>query len=289
MNNYKVFLVLVSIFYFFACQEDESIYMKQYSANTPGGITNITSKSRPGQILLSWNKLGDSRYEYVRVSYFDYKTGKEMKRNASKYADSILIPNTLQKFGNYNFTLQPFNINHKGGEVFKFSAQSGRALSDTIFVQHEINLTVDQLSSNALEPTEGSLASLLDNNNATFFHSAWSVTSPEIHNIQVNLNEPIREAFIFTFGTRNNGANYPTRINIQGSNDGNNWENIKEVSTGLDPRGNFARYTSDVIYIDKSFQKIRYNVSETVNGQKFFVFSEFGMTDVELQINDPEA
>ncbi|MCT7904083.1 F5/8 type C domain [Candidatus Ornithobacterium hominis] len=289
MNNYRILILLFSMIFFASCQEDESIYMKEYSASAPGGITNITSKPKPGQIVLHWDKKENSKYEYVKVSYFDHKTQKKMHRNASKFADSILIPGTLQKFGDYEFTLQPFNANHKGGEVFKFTAQSGRAFTDTIFIQHAINLTADQLSTNAPESREGNLANTLDGNNATYFHSAWSGTSPDVHYFQVDLATPIEKAFIFTFGTRSNGNNYPTKINIQGSNDGNEWEDIKEVTTGLNPGGRFARYTSGVIHVKKPFQKIRYNVTKTVDGRKFFVFSEFGMTNVELQINDPEA
>lgn len=52
-----------------------------------------------------------------------------------------------------------------------------------------IALTVDMLSSNAVEPTEGSLANLLDGDPSTYFHSNWSTPSTVsgAHYLQINL------------------------------------------------------------------------------------------------------
>lgn len=48
-----------------------------------------------------------------------------------------------------------------------------------------------QLSSNAVEPKEGSLAALIDNDLTTFFHSTWSQENlmDELHFLQIDLND----------------------------------------------------------------------------------------------------
>ena len=52
-----------------------------------------------------------------------------------------------------------------------------------------------QLSSNAVEPQEGSLAALIDNDFTTFFHSSWSQENlmDELHFLQIDLNDAYKQ------------------------------------------------------------------------------------------------
>jgi len=62
------------------------------------------------------------------------------------------------------------------------------------------------LSSNAIEPSEGSLANLLDGDIGTYFHSAWSVSIADKHYVQVKL--PVStKTFRFTYTNRSNNGN----------------------------------------------------------------------------------
>ena len=67
-------------------------------------------------------------------------------------------------------------------------------------------LKADMLSSNAVEPREGSLANLLDGNVSTFFHSLWSSKISEKHWLQVNLPEST-SYFQFNYTNRQNNGN----------------------------------------------------------------------------------
>ena len=68
------------------------------------------------------------------------------------------------------------------------------------------SLTADMLSSNAIEPSEGSLANLLDGDIGTYFHSAWSVSIADKHYVQVKL--PVStKTFRFTYTNRSNNGN----------------------------------------------------------------------------------
>lgn len=290
MKKYNLFLYVIFGLFLVSCAEEDSHFIKDYDAPDPGGITNIVSEERPGKIFIKWDKENNALYDYVRVTYKDPNNdNKEVLLTASRFADSILIPKTFQKYGEYSFKLQPFNRKDKGGKVYDFKATSGKAPSDTIFVTHDLTLQASNLETNASEPREGSLAETLDGNTETYFHSNWSGASPDVHYFQVNLDKAL-QAFKFTYGTRNNGRNYPTAIRIEGSNvGGGEWEEITTISSGLaTPNNAFARYNSEIIVMKKPFKKIRFNVTKTNDGSKWFVFSEFGMWDVELNIIDPE-
>ena len=138
-----------------------------------------------------------------------------------------------------------------------------------------------QISSNALEPTEGSYAALLDKDTETFFHSQWSGTGPaEPHYLQFMLNEPM-SSFLFKFTRRmGNNNNRPTHMNIYASNDEQNWTLIKTMTSALPVASDAPDYESPAINLGSEYAFIRFEVIKTNtgasnNGQPFFTFSEF--------------
>ena len=88
-------------------------------------------------------------------------------RTASIYADSIEIPDTRKKFGEYQFSVQTVSPTGDKSAVQTISKVSEPALPT--FVSTQIALTAADLSTNAQEPTEGPIANLLDGNTGTFF------------------------------------------------------------------------------------------------------------------------
>ena len=141
-----------------------------------------------------------------------------------------------------------------------------------------------QLSSNAIEPTEGSLAELIDNDITTYFHSTWSQNNATgaKHYLQVDLNNAYKQIAL-KYSKRqvevDNGS--PVTLHIYATNtpeDENSWTDIGTKTcaynydfgnTGLLPL-NFG---------DTAYRHIRLTVEETTgnsqtNGNLFFYWSE---------------
>lgn len=279
--NYKIVLC----FFFVAglalvsCnKEDEGI--------EPSELSNLQAFEREGAIKLTWSVNSPERLEYVKITYFDKRKKKEMVRLASSHTDSIIIPSTRAKFGDYQFKLQPFSKTNTGGEVYGIIGRSGAAPADTTYTEQKISLTKEMLSTNAPEPREGKLEYLLDNNTGTFFHSAWSVSSPAIHNLEVSLPESIKRVVRFTYTTRANGGTLPRDIVLYGSNDGTTWNELTTLTSLIS--GSAVTYSSPKIWLDQSYKHFRFDVNSKSSGSKFFVMSEFSIWEVTPNIIDPE-
>ena len=127
---------------------------------TPAEITNLTAESTSGRIVLRWDTPEDAGIRYIEVNYYDPLQKKDVMRTASIYADSIEIPDTRKKFGEYQFSVQTVSPTGDKSAVQTISKVSEPALPT--FVSTQIALTAADLSTNAQEPTEGPIANLLD-------------------------------------------------------------------------------------------------------------------------------
>lgn len=256
-------------------------------AGSPSPVSAISAEAFPGQIVLHWAVPADSSYYLLKVKYYDHLSGKEVHRVVSVYQDSMLIDNTRQKFGDYDFTFQTFNASNVGGEVQNFSAVSGPAPITETITTSTIALTASQLKTNNQEPSEGPIANLIDGNAGTFFHTRWS--SPQIpmpQYIQIDLNQPIDD-FQFWLKNRSGSQQAPKIVEIQISNDGATWETIETISTGL-PSAGGAEYTSVIFRPGHSFSHFRYNCLETFDKRNYFNLAEFRLYDVNIQVYNPE-
>ena len=117
---------------------------------------------------------------------------------------------------------------------------------------------------------------LIDGKYTTFFHSGYGNTiGTGSHYLQANLNKSVKE-FRFYFKKRSqNDTNRPTKITIEGSNDGSTWSEITVISSGLPTAANVLDYYSDVISSTTAYSKIRFTVNTTNGGTVFYTFSEF--------------
>lgn len=83
-------------------------------------------------------------------------------------------------------------------------------------------LSAEQLTSNAVEPNEGSLAYLVDGNIETYFHSTWSsvVDNGNLHHLDIDLGEEL-QTIVFKYARRYwaNENLSPTKVNIYATND----------------------------------------------------------------------
>lgn len=277
--------ILISLLYFglAGCEKKEEMI--------PSDITNLQTQSSPGQISLYWELPSDETIRYTKVSYYDKLQGKEVTRQASIYSDSLLIPNTRKKYGTYSFTVQPFSYTDTGGKVQTIEATSEAAPITVEEKSEQIKLSANDLSTNAQEPSEGSIENLLDNNTATYFHTAWSISVEAPHWMQINLKQTVDDHFKFYYAPRNNASNKPTDFDLMGSKDGINWfliKNFTQENDGL-PITASDDYTSPVIKVSQPFSYIRLIVNKTNNNTVYWTMSEFKFYNVIRTIIDPEA
>ena len=177
MRPYRIFNLLFLLpLLAVGCNDDDK-------GTVPSPIKDVRSEERPGGIALFWTLPADKSVHYVKVSYHDHLLGIDEVRLSS--CDSILIPDTRARFGDYRFTIQPFSRTDNGGKTQTVTARSGRA--PVTEQATRIILKAEHLGTNAQEPSEGPIANLIDGNTATFFHTAWSVAIPGPHWRQIRL------------------------------------------------------------------------------------------------------
>jgi hypothetical protein len=269
-----------------SCNDYQAFEYPSIGTKNPTAISNVVATPLPGQIALKWTVPADSNYYFVRVSYFDHLSQKTIVRVASVYKDTLLIPNTRAKFGEYEFKFQTFSRSNVGSAVLGMKAVSGIAPIVVTVIKNKIPVIADQLSTNAQEPTEGAIKNLLDGSLDTYFHTAWSVSIPGPHWMQVDLKKTISN-FQFYFGNRNNGSNKPQTVDLMGSVDGTNWQLIQTISQGL-PTGAKSEYTSPTINATTPFSMLRLVVQKTNTSSVYFTMSEFSVYEIITKTVNPE-
>lgn len=236
---------------------------------TPADITNLRAESTPGRIVLRWDTPEDaSSIEYIQVNYYDHKTEVNNKRLASIYADSIDIPNTRARYGQYDFTVKTVSPSGNYGQEMTVSCVSEPATPT--FIKRELDLKAEDLSSNAPEASEGPIANCVDGDNNTFFHTSWSTYLKGPHYLQVNLNQTISGRYCFQYVTRHNNANdVPWNFDLLGSKDGNEWFILQSFAQNDDntflPTTAGTAFDSEIFEVEagKEFSMIRFSVNGT--------------------------
>ena len=289
------FLLLIAVATLALTSCDESV-----TPITPSDITNITSEARPGAIFFSWDReLGS--YESLWIRWFDPLIGQERFWVSSNYADTLLIPNTRARYGEYTFTFQTQSSTGTfSSNIQTIRAVSGPAPTTTILnlPPTVVPLTEDQLYTNAQEPSEGPLYRLLTDDPNQFFHSRWSggaAVPPAPHWFQVDLGRVVTTDNYFRFWYRRrmqNNNNRPTDFDLMGSMDGDNWfllRNFTREGDGLPIDDEVNEWTSPNIIVTEPFRYIRFSVNATSNNTVFFTMSGFRFYTGTISIIDPEA
>lgn len=288
MNIFKYCIAIACciVIAFGSCKKDD------VTPVLPSTISDLKTFSGPGEIGITWKRNEPVTFEYIKVTYLDKAKKKEMMRLASQYADTIIIPNTRAKYGEYSFTLQPFSVTDTGGEVYTVEGISGKAPADTTsHTKTKLELKVENLTSNDIQPGREPKY-LLDGDPATFFHSRWQSPQHPVHYLEVNPDKPLQGGMMFYYSGRDNGNNYPTEIRIEASVDRSDWDIVKTISEGLpNPSGKIAEYTSPIIWFGntKAYNHFRFWVTKTEDGRRWFVMSEFSMWEITPVVIDPEA
>ncbi|MFV0546282.1 MAG: discoidin domain-containing protein [Bacteroides sp.] len=251
----------------------------------PSDLANPTFESRTGAIFIKWELPTDQSVEYVKVKYHDPLIDKEVVRLSS--CDTILLPETRQKYGDYVVTLVPCSTTDTEGSPLQITTQSGKATAS--YIPTQLTLKADDLSTNAQEASEGAISNLLDGNTGTFFHSSWSVSIPGPHWIQVNLPVTIEGYYKFYYAPRSNSSNKPVDFDLLGSMDGADWFLIKNFKKDADnlPVTSKDAYTSPILPTTKPFKYVRYSVNATNTGSVYWTMSELKF--YSIKVIDPEA
>lgn len=141
-------------------------------------------------------------------------------------------------------------------------------------------LKESMLSSNAIEPSEGSLANLLDGDVGTYFHSAWSVTVEGNHYVQVTLPATFAKKFSFSYTNRQaNGNAALAWFDLYVGADENSLKLYKSFDWEQDglPSGGAEVYTSPEFDLDSPVKVLRFTSKGNWTGGQYFVWSEFSL------------
>lgn len=258
-NLYKFMAAGLLGIFVASCSDDEA-------SITPADITNLRAESTPGRIVLRWETPTDaaSTIEYIQVNYYDHRSKTDHKRLASIYADSIDIPDTRARYGSYDFTVKTVSPSGAFGTEQTISCISEPATPT--YVSTQIQLSAEDLSTNAQESSEGPVADILDGNFGTYFHSSWSAYISGPHYIQMNLKETCSEYFRFQYVPRSNPKDAPVDFDLLGSTDGNEWFLIKNFTQEADGiPTTYSYFNSETYKIEKPFSMIRMSVNGTAS------------------------
>lgn len=286
---------------FTACSESDEDYP------APTSLVQETIKATPdeGKITLTWEIPANANYYYVKVQYTLPESGKLCTKLASVHNNTITIDNLLARFGNIDFTLQPFSKDGKGGEICKVTAKADNAPKTVVLngKQEAVPLSLNQLAVNSLEVGDGALADLVDGNKATYYHGSWSNPTPLPQYIVVDLKKEVY-AFSFFYACRNNGnKSNPKDMEIWGSNtfpgtlggqSDTGFDTTEADATLLTtlsglPDTQAAEYTSAPIKGTQSFRYVWFKITAITNGKNFIALSELTITNHKTSTYDPET
>ncbi|OJX88387.1 MAG: carbohydrate-binding protein [Paludibacter sp. 47-17] len=225
-------------------------------------------------LLTDYNTENSEDYKLLPATAYSLASSVSFAPNINSKDVDIKVDHTKLTYGYYVLPIRLSGCTQPAIEIDETKNTCLYGI-DYVPLMTQVNLTEDMLSSNAKEPSEGSLGGLLDNNMRTYFHSAWSVAVADAHYLQVALAKE-STAFRFDYRTRyENGNAAPTEIVISGSADGTSFTPIATLNKNLPLDGGNALYSSKVLISEEAFKHLRFTITQNKNGGKFFVWSEF--------------
>ena len=123
-----------------------------------------------------------------------------------------------------------------------------------------------QFTTNAPEPLNSvGVENLIDNNEATYFHTRWSGASgaKEPHYLCAYFKDGVSGDIAFSYIRRqNNTNNYPTAVTIYSSNDSVTWTEVAQMNLAMQ-----EAYISPIITLANPVKYLKYSVTATSNGK----------------------
>lgn len=142
-----------------------------------------------------------------------------------------------------------------------------------------IPITADMLSTNALEPSEGSLANLLDGSLQTYFHSAWSVAVDDAHYLQIELPKGYTKVQIEYSNRVSGSPNALGVFNLYAGTSPSGLELVRVFDRNTDAlKGGSGETTIlEPVAFDGPRNVFRIENVSSFQGNKFFVMTELKM------------
>ena len=187
---------------------------------------------------------------------------------------STLYPQALELFTPDYTSLVPSNANAK--QVAAVQNKADYTANDGLIVD------ASQLSSNAVEPTEGSLAALIDNDRSTFFHTTWTETNTTgaWHYLQMDLRASYKQIVLKYTKRQEYNSGTPVKLHVYATNTpdaAGGWEDLGTQTCTYDYES--AQTGILPLSLGNGYRHVRLIVKETadnqkVNGNLFFYWSE---------------
>lgn len=206
-----------------------------------------------------------------------YKNALRGKVNNAEIIEenqSTLYPQALELFTPDYTSLIPSKANAK--QVAAVQNKADYTANDGLIVD------ASQLSSNAVEPTEGSLAALIDNDRSTFFHSTWTETNTtgDWHYLQVDLRASYKQIVLKYTKRQDNNSGTPVKLHVYATNTpdaAGGWEDLGTQTCTYDYES--AQTGILPLSLGNGYRHVRLTVEETadnpkVNGNLYFYWSE---------------
>ncbi|MDR1715818.1 MAG: hypothetical protein LBS20_08220 [Prevotella sp.] len=202
--------------------------------------SSIRAETQPGAIKLIWTSLYTSHVE-VNYTITDPLTGATTPKTVMVTdAGQVVIDDLRARYGEIEFSLQPFNDKGESGEIIKIKQTAGAAPVQTFTERTETWIqipTVDVLSrvwTNSYETAEGNLSNLVDGiemgqvngstyeNSTNYFHMRYNARNgmpvPQLPNyIVIDLGREVKE-LCFSYVGRTTGKDDPTAMDVLVSN-----------------------------------------------------------------------
>ena len=166
------------------------------------------------------------------------------------------------------------------------------------FSETQVALNAGMFSTNLPGQTGEGFEQMLDGNIGTIFHSTWNISDPDekarviATHPYLNIALPESMRYIrFGYTTRTTGQYWPVSMTLSASNDGQNWTEIKTLTTadGL-PAGAGAEFLSDVIDLGRNYRHLRLFLNEIGRSDRFYmVFAEFQLKKAVRNANPHDA
>ena len=257
--------------------------------------STVTATPAEGSILLNWRIPENVSYQYVRVTYTHPETKQLVTKLASSYSDSLRVDNLLARYGEIQFTLQPFTKQGAEGTAIQISATAKAKPRVEQITPTKLSITDANVFVSHPEATEGPKAGLVDDNDNTYYHENWHVRSPMPHYIVYKLPKAVKNFSVYLKSRNHTNRSNPEEMDIYVSDsfdgifdtDANKAVLVKEL-TGL-PLTQAAAYTSPNFRLDKAYNYVWFKINKVNGGQLYAAIATLHVSELSISIYDPET